>query len=143
MGVETTLTPCAGEAELSDPAVTGQFAGEMAAIASASHIAPWCGYIARREGRPVGFGGFKSAPVDGIVEIGYLTFPAHEGAGVASDVTAQMLDIARDAGAKRVIAHTLPEENASTEVLRRNQFEQTGEAHDPDEGVVWRWEYRL
>ena len=141
--MKITLTPCAGEAELSDPAVTGQFASDMVAIASAAHIAPWCGYIARREDRPVGFGVFKNAPTDGIVEIGYLTFPAHERTGVASNVAAQMLDIARDAGVKCVIAHTLPEENASTEVLRRNQFEKTGEANDPDEGLVWRWECGL
>jgi [ribosomal protein S5]-alanine N-acetyltransferase len=143
LGAATTLTPCAGEAELADPAVAGQFAGEMAAIAASSHVAPWCGYVARRDGRAVGFGGFKGEPVDGVVEIGYLTFPPYEGTGVASDVTAQMLNTARDAGAKRVIAHTLPEENASTGVLRHNGFEQTGKAHDPDEGAVWRWECSL
>ncbi len=135
--------PCAGEAELTDPAVTGHFASEMATVAAMPHVAPWCGYIARRDGRLVGFGGFKSAPTGGVVEIGYLTFPAHEGTGVASDVAALMLGIAREAGATSVVAHTLAEGNPSTGVLLHCGFERAGETHDPEEGIVWRWEYRL
>ncbi len=138
--VKTTLTPCAGEVELADPAVTGQFASEMAAVAAMPHVPPWCGYIGRRDGHPVGFGGFKSAPLDGVVEIGYLTFPAHEGTSVATDVTMLMLDVARNSGVSLVLAHTLPEENASTRVLHKCGFVQTGQADDPDEGVIWQWE---
>ena len=141
--VKTTLTPCAGEAELADPAVTGQFASEMAAVAAMSHVPPWCGYIGRRDGNPVGFGGFKSAPVDGVVELGYLTFPAHEGTGVATDVTMLMLAVARYGGVTLVLAHTLPEHNASTKVLQKCGFAWVGEIHDPNEGIVWRWERAL
>ena len=135
--------PCAGEAELTDPAVTGHFASEMATVAAMPHVAPWCGYIARRDGRLVGFGGFKSAPTGGVVEIGYLTFPAHEGQGVASAVAAGLIAIAREQEIRAVIAHTLPEENASTAVLRHNGFARDGEAVDPDEGTVWRWRLEL
>ncbi len=135
------LRPCAGEPELFDPAVTGQFAEQMATLASTEQNPPWCGYIGWDEAVPLGFGGFVGEPdAAGVIEIGYLTFPAHEGRGVASAVTAGMVKIARENGLSAVIAHTLPEENPSTGVLRRNGFVRDGEAVDPDEGTVWRWQ---
>jgi hypothetical protein len=41
---------------------------------------------------------------------------------------------------RRVCAHTLPEENASTGVLTKCGFRKTGELMDPDDGLVWRRE---
>jgi [ribosomal protein S5]-alanine N-acetyltransferase len=134
------LAPVAGEAELSDPAVTGAFASEMATVAAQEHVAPWCGYVARKDGVPVGFGGFKGDPdAERAVEIGYLTFPMHEGAGVAKAIAAAMVAIAKENGAAAIIAHTLCEENPSTGVLRANGFARDGEGHDDDVGMVWRW----
>lgn len=141
MRPSSTLTPCAGEPALSDPAVTGEFASEMASIAHMEHIVPWCSYILRREGRPVGFGGFKGDPdPQGTVEIGYLTFPDHVGQGVASELAGGLLGIAREAGARRVLAHTLPQANASTRVLEKNGFAHIGSAMDEDVGEAWQWE---
>lgn len=138
------LRPCAGEPQLTDPAVTGKFAPEMAAIAGEIHTAPWCGYVGWRDGTPLGFGGFKAAPdADRTVEIGYLTFPQHGGAGVATAIAGALIAIARAEGINAVQAHTLCEENASTGVLRRNGFVRDGESIDPDEGVVWRWVLNL
>jgi [ribosomal protein S5]-alanine N-acetyltransferase len=138
------LSPCGGEAELSDPAVTGIFAPEMAALSAQAHTPPWCGYIGRRDGVPMGFGGFKGSPdASGEVEIGYLTFPQYEGQGVASAIAAEMIAIAKREDVAVVSAHTLAEENASTAVLRRNGFVRDGESHDPDEGIVWRWRLDL
>lgn len=138
------LRPCAGEPELSDPAITGQFAEPMAAVAAREHVPPWCGYIGWDGSRPLGFGGFKGQPdAAGAVEIGYLTFPAHEGRGVASAIAARMIEIARREGLTAVIAHTLTQENPSTGVLGRNGFIRDGEAEDPDEGTVWRWRLDL
>lgn len=138
------LRPCAGEAELADPTVTGQFAEQMAALAAETQIPPWCGYIGWDEAEPLGFGGFVGQPdAHGAIEIGYLTFPAHEGKGVASAVAAGLVAIAQREGLQAVIAHTLPEENASTVVLCRNGFVRAGEAQDPDEGTVWRWRLDL
>jgi len=134
------LRPCASEPELSDPAVTGQFAAEMAVLAASEQVPPWCGYVGWGQAGPLGFGGFKGEPdAEGTVEIGYLTFPANEGRGIARAVAAGLVGIARENKAGAVIAHTLPEENASTAVLRRNGFVRDGEAQDPDEGTVWRW----
>jgi RimJ/RimL family protein N-acetyltransferase len=102
---------------------------------------PWGSYIAYRDGGPVGFGAFKSAPDDkGAVEIAYMTFPAYERRGHASATAAALTDIAVGAGASLVIAHTLPQENASNRALRRNGFAFAGEVVDPEDGQVWRWE---
>jgi ribosomal-protein-alanine N-acetyltransferase len=142
--VTLALRPCVGEAELFDPAVTGQFAEQMAMLAEQVQVPPWCGYIGWEGPVPKGFGGFVGEPDDaGVIEIGYLTFPAHEGRRVATAVAAGMIAIAREQGLRAVIAHTLPEENASTGVLRRNGFVRAGEASDPDEGTVWRWRLQL
>ena len=140
MSKSIALSALSGEAELFDPAVTGQFAEAMAQMAAQPQTPPWCGYIGRSGGVAVGFGGFKGAMTDqGVVEIGYLTFPQYEGAGVAKAVAAKMLDIARANEAKTVLAHTLCEENSSTGVLRANGFIRDGEGFDEEEGVVWRW----
>lgn len=133
--MDIRLVPCNGEPELFDPAVTGMFAEQ---------VAPWCGYIGWRGVQLLGFGGFVAPPsADGTVEIGYLTFPAHEGSGVATAIAAGLVAMARASGAQQVVAHTLPCENASTQVLVRNRFQRNGEAIDKDEGLVWRWELSL
>lgn len=139
-----TLSPCANEPELSDPAVTGEFAAEMASLATIEHVPPFCAYVARQGGVPVGFGGFKGLPdAAGTVEIGYLTFPAHTGRGVASAVAAGLVAIARANGAALVIAHTMPQANPSTRVLGKAGFTFTGSAVDEDIGEAWRWELAL
>ena len=91
------------------------------------------------DGALVGMGGFTGPPVDGTAELGYAIAPARQGRGLATAVVAVLLGRAREAGLEQVIAHTLPEENASTSVLVKNGFVRAGEAHDPDEGTVWRW----
>lgn len=142
--MDLVLRPSNGEPELCDPAVTGDFAVQMAQLAATVQVPPWCGYIGWLGARAMGFGGFTSPPdVDGVVEIGYLTFPANEGKGVASAIATALVTIAQSNGAQRIIAHTLPFENASTRVLARNLFQRTGEAIDADEGLVWRWELSL
>lgn len=103
---------------------------------------PWGSYVVERDGQPVGVGAFKAAPAEsGDVEIAYMTFPAFEGHGYATATAAALAEIAVGAGA-RPIAHTLPEENASTRALRRNGFVFAGEVIDPEDGLVWRWEHR-
>jgi [ribosomal protein S5]-alanine N-acetyltransferase len=142
--VAITMNPCKAEPELSDPAVTGIFAPKMAIISAQVHNPPWCGYIGRRDGVPAGYGGFKAPPSEtGEVEIAYLTFPKFEHQGVATDIAAELVEIAKRENLLAVCAHTLPEENASTAVLRRNGFVRDGEAHDPGEGTVWRWRLDL
>jgi RimJ/RimL family protein N-acetyltransferase len=105
---------------------------------------PWGSYIAWEPETPVGTCAFKHAPNQaGEVEIAYMTFPLFEGRGHATAMAAQLVEMARAAGADAAIAHTLREENASNRALRRNGFAFGGEVIDPEDGPVWRWEKKL
>lgn len=102
---------------------------------------PWGCWLALEAGIPVGLCAFKAAPDPaGVVEIAYMTFPACERRGHATAMAAALVRIAFEAGSPLVIAHTLPQENASTRALLRNGFVFAGEAIDPEDGLVWRWE---
>lgn len=102
---------------------------------------PWGSYLACEGEAAVGICAFKAAPDSaGTVEIAYMTFPAFEGRGHATAMAKALARIAFAAGAPLVIAHTLPQENASNRALRRNGFAFAGEAIDPEDGLVWRWE---
>lgn len=93
-----------------------------------------------RDGALVGFGGYKGAPTNGEVEIGYAIAPSRQRGGLATAVVAVLVERARAAGVGLVSAHTLAEENASVAVLRRAGFTRTAEIVDPDDGPIWRWE---
>jgi [ribosomal protein S5]-alanine N-acetyltransferase len=89
----------------------------------------------------VGWGGFKGPPEDGVVELGYEIAEARQGRGLATAATGAMVAEAfSDEGITAVIAHTLPERNASNHVLEKVGFGFDGEAEE-DGQVVWR--YRL
>ena len=91
----------------------------------------------------LGFGGYKGPPRDGAVEIGYAVAPPARRRGVATAAARQLVERARALGAARCVTHTLPEANPSTTVLERCGFSRVGDAVDPDEGPVWRWELAL
>jgi len=102
---------------------------------------PWGSYLAHDGEAAVGLCAFKSAPDEaGTVELAYMTFPAFEGRGHATAMAAELVRIAFAAGSPLVIAHTLPQENASNRALLRNGFSFAGETIDPEDGRVWRWE---
>lgn len=92
----------------------------------------------------VGMCGFKTGPVDGAVEIAYGTLTARQGRGIATAMAREMVDLARRSGQIRlVLAHTLPERNASTTILTKLGFAHRGLVQDPEDGPVWRWELPL
>jgi RimJ/RimL family protein N-acetyltransferase len=103
----------------------------------------WGGYLAADEetGRVIGACGFKHGPQgDGRVEIAYFTFPGYEGKGYATAMATELLHMALGSHEVReVIAHTLPEANASTRILEKIGLRCTGPVDDPDDGTVWRW----
>jgi RimJ/RimL family protein N-acetyltransferase len=90
----------------------------------------------------VGWGGFKGPPKRGTIELGYAIAPDHRGQGLATRAVRELVAEAHEAGEVRsVIAHTLPEHNASTRVLEKSGFAFDGE--DEEDGQqVWRWRLR-
>lgn len=104
----------------------------------------WGGYFVVDEGtrEVVGSCAFKTPPTDdGSVEIAYFTYPGFEGRGYATAMASKLIDLAgRSATVRQIIAHTLPETNASTRVLEKVGMRFVGEVMDPHDGRVWRWQ---
>lgn len=87
----------------------------------------------------VGWGGFKGPPDGGTVELGYEIAEDRRGRGLATAaVRAMLAEAFADERVAAVIAHTLPERNASNHVLRKVGFHYAGEALEDGE-VVWRF----
>jgi ribosomal-protein-alanine N-acetyltransferase len=89
----------------------------------------------------VGWGGFKGPPNDGSVEIGYAIAPEWQGRGLATAAVREMLREAYAAPeVSAVIAHTLPERNASVRVLEKAGFGADG-VHAQGDATVWRFRH--
>lgn len=106
---------------------------------------PWeFGFIVleKMTGVAVGMAAFKGRPDDqGVVEIAYGIAPAYRLRGYATQAAKGLVEFASDDDCvRRIRAHTLPERNPSTSVLTKTGFELLGEAEDPEDGLVWRWE---
>ena len=104
---------------------------------------PWIGYLAIENGACVGTCGFNGPQRSNEVEIAYFTFPGNEGMGVATRMASALLAIAQKArpDPPSVLAHTLPEENASTSILRKLGFSLEGEVIHPEDGNIWQWRF--
>ena len=98
--------------------------------------------VHKTDARVIGGAGYKGAPdADGMVEIAYGVVPPYEGKGYATEAAAALVSYAFDQESVRLLrAHTMPEPNASTHVLRKNGFHFVGDVIDPEDGPVWRWE---
>jgi RimJ/RimL family protein N-acetyltransferase len=148
MTLALTLLPIGRDGAIPQPGLT--VAGIAATVAEATarmyqvtgYKPPWTGYLALSGEQVVGTCAFKAAPSDGAVEIAYFTFPGHEGQGIATAMTRQLIDIAFAADRSlKIIAHTPPERNASSAVLKKLGFLLLGDYEDPVSGTVWEWEY--
>lgn len=90
----------------------------------------------------VGWGGFKGAPTDGTVEIGYEIAEGLRGRGLATAAARAMLaEALADVHITRVIAHTLAEPNASNHILESLGFAFV-ETLEQDGKPVWRYALR-
>ncbi|MCE6992310.1 GNAT family N-acetyltransferase [Dyadobacter sp. CY323] len=90
----------------------------------------------------IGSCGYKGEPdSNGMVEIGYEIVPSHREKGLGFETAKGLVDHAfSHAAVRKVLAHTLAEENASARILEKVGFAQTEDVRDPDEGPLWRWE---
>jgi [ribosomal protein S5]-alanine N-acetyltransferase len=87
----------------------------------------------------VGWGGFKGPPKDGVVELGYeIAEPRRERGLATAAVRAMVAEAFADEGVGAVIAHTLPERNASNRVLEKAGFRFDGDAQENGR-PVWRF----
>jgi RimJ/RimL family protein N-acetyltransferase len=125
------------------PPLVQEVAAAQAALYERTGAAPpWIGYLARdpETGVIVGSCSFKDEPHEGQVEIAYFTFPDHERQGYGLAMATGLIKIAFvEPAVVRVLAHTLPERNASTRILNRLGFEFAGPVSDSEDGTVWRW----
>ena len=104
---------------------------------------PWIGYYASIDGQLVGAAAYKGAPRNGTVEIAYGTFPAFQHRGVGAEICRQLVRLAQQTDPTvRITARTLPEENYSVRLLRKNNFVCLGTIWDEEDGDVWEWEYQ-
>jgi RimJ/RimL family protein N-acetyltransferase len=100
---------------------------------------PWLGYLAFENGTCV----FKSPPQNNRVEIAYFTFPEYQSRGIATQMASELVRIALDQmPAVTVAAQTLPEESASTSILKKLRFQLVGSLEHPEDGLVWEWQLR-
>lgn len=122
-------------------------ARSAASLQTSPRPAPWGAYLAVDAGtrQVVGACAFLAAPgAEGTVEITCHTFPPFEGIGAGTAMARELVSIAsEEPGARAVVAHTSPEESASTRVLERNGFRRDGKAMDSDGGPLWRWRLDL
>lgn len=134
---------CMGEHE---PVIREVISQTLALLARVPRAPEWGGYLVSDDDQAavIGTCGFAHGPeADGTVEIAYFTFPAFEGRGYATAMAGELLQLALRSGTDcNVVAHTLPEHNASTRVLAKVGLQFVGEAQDADVGKVWRWAYR-
>ena len=111
--------------------------------ANVGYHKPWIGYYASLNGTLVGNAGFKGRPIDNKVEIAYGTFPAFQRKGIGSLICQKLVHVATLTDPTvRITARTLPVENYSTRILKKNGFTWQGVVIDIDDGEVWEWEYK-
>jgi RimJ/RimL family protein N-acetyltransferase len=125
----------------STPQIVAEIVGATTQLYRAvGYEPPWIGYLAIEEDTCVGFCGFKSPPQNNRVEIAYFTFPEYESHGVATQMAAELIRMALcKMPAVIVAAQTLPEENASTSVLKKLRFRLVDCVEHPEDGLVWEW----
>ena len=84
--------------------------------------------------------GFKGKPIDGLVEIGYEVAQNYRGQGFATEMARLLVKKGfEDQSVQMIQAHTLPTENASTAVLKKNSFNFSHEISHQGHGLIWKW----
>jgi len=103
---------------------------------------PWIGYYARSDNILVGSAAFKGKPINNKVEIAYGTMSRYRNKGIGTEICKSLVLLAQSIDPHVTItARTLPQENYSTKILKKNDFKLLGMVWDKEDGNVWEWEY--
>lgn len=106
-------------------------------------VPPWICYYVQLDGLLVAAAAFKGKPVNNKVEIAYGTFPDYQNQGIATHVAKLLVETALKTDPNIIVtARTLPEENYSVRLLRKNNFKFMGIVNDEEDGDIWEWEYQ-
>jgi RimJ/RimL family protein N-acetyltransferase len=99
-------------------------------------------FVHQTERAVIGLGGYKGPPdKQGVVEVGFSVAPSHQRQGYATEAVRVLVAHAFAAPyAHLACAHTSPELNPSTSVLKKCGFMRTEELFDPLDGKIWRWD---
>jgi [ribosomal protein S5]-alanine N-acetyltransferase len=104
---------------------------------------PWICYYAKQNDELVGCAGIKGKPVNGTIEIAYGTFEKFRNQGIGTKICKTLVELSMNTDLSiRITARTLPENNFSTGILKKNDFLYIGTVNDPEDGEVWEWEYQ-
>jgi len=127
---------------LTGPEVSESFLARLHEAVSADPWRDGFGVVQLADERLIGLCSFVGPPdAEGAVEISYGIALEFEGQGFATEAALLLVAHAvASGGVRRLRAHTLPEDNASTRVLRKCGFRRCGELIDPVDGPIWRWE---
>ena len=107
-------------------------------------VPPWIGYYVEQNDDLVGCAAFKGQPVNGTVEIAYGTFEQYRKQGIGTEICKHLVGLSLKTDPfVRITARTLPEENFSTRILKKNNFIFTGTVNDTEDGEVWEWLYKV
>ncbi len=83
---------------------------------------------------------YKGSPKEGIVEIGYEVAVDYRGIGYATEIARALINHAfAEESIMEIVAHTLPEENASVRILKNCGFGFIEVINDPEDGQIWKW----
>ncbi len=102
----------------------------------------WCStfyIVAMANQHIVGSCGFKHAPREGMVEIGYGISPDCRKQGAATAAVQALLQLAFEGGAMQVMAQVNPDNLASTRVVQKLGFVNTGSYVDEAQETLVRW----
>jgi ribosomal-protein-alanine N-acetyltransferase len=84
--------------------------------------------------------GFKGAPINGRVEIGYGVAGEYRGRGVATEAITKLARVAFcQPSVEEVFAETATENEPSQRVVAKVGFRHTGQRDAGEDGVVYQW----
>jgi RimJ/RimL family protein N-acetyltransferase len=118
--------------------------GDVAATRYTSSLAdteglPWsASWLILVDGRVAGTIGFKGAPVNHELEVGYGVVPSLQGRGAATQALGQLLELIKD---YPVTAETASWNVASQRVVQKNGFTEIARRTTLEDGelIVWRF----